>query len=91
MNGVVLEWLGKAENDFIAMRALLNLPRPFYDLASYHAQQGVEKLMKAVLISGSALAPRTHDLSLLAKLLHECHPDWRYAEDHLTRLTQAAI
>lgn len=51
MNGTVREWLDKAEGDYrVAKRELRAAERPNYDAVCYHAQQCVEKLMKAVLV-----------------------------------------
>lgn len=43
-------YLQLADDDAAAFRGLLKLPEVKFRLACFHAQQSVEKLMKAVLI-----------------------------------------
>ncbi len=50
MNPLTVEWVDKAEGDFItALRELRARKSPNYDAASFHAQQCVEKYLKAHL------------------------------------------
>jgi len=51
MNGTVKEWVLKAEADFAtAGRELQATTAQNYDAVCFHAQQCVEKLMKALLL-----------------------------------------
>ena len=63
MKNLVLEWVAKAEGDFYTAtrerRARLN-PNP--DALCFHAQQCIEKYLKAWLHDHKAAYPRTHDL-----------------------------
>lgn len=65
----VNEWVSKAEEDY---RAALDLMRrrkaPTFDSVCFHAQQCVEKYMKAFLLQQGVLFPYTHDLELLLRL-----------------------
>ena len=64
---LVRGWLAKADSDLDAGRLLLaNGP---YDIACFHAQQAIEKLLKALLAFYDQSAPRTHDLEELQRLL----------------------
>lgn len=67
---VARAWIGKAEADFKAMRLLLasgkDCPTP---AACFHAQQCVEKYLKAVLCLRGVDFPRIHDIGGLASLL----------------------
>jgi HEPN domain-containing protein len=66
MNETVREWLAKSEGDLLtAQREFAVDESPNYDAVCFHAQQCVEKLMKAVLIHRASLPPRTHDLVYL--------------------------
>jgi HEPN domain-containing protein len=57
MNEVVEEWIAKAEGDFrTASRELVVVDRPNYDAVCFHAQQCIEKLMKAVTDRAGRLA-----------------------------------
>ena len=64
---VVRGWLQKAESDIKAMDASLSAGA--FDAACFHAQQSVEKYLKAFLIQSGANFPFTHNL---AKLIEVC-------------------
>jgi HEPN domain-containing protein len=50
MNPLTLEWVDKAEGDYAtALRELRARKQPNYDAACFHAQQCVEKYLKAYL------------------------------------------
>ena len=59
-------WLRKAESDLDAARTILAGPGP-YDTACFHAQQAIEKCLKAVLGWCGEPIPRTHNLEDLAE------------------------
>ncbi|MGH9448212.1 MAG: HEPN domain-containing protein [Terriglobia bacterium] len=70
MNATVREWVDKAEVDYAtAGRELLATEFPNFDAVCFHAEQAVEKLMKAMLIHLGVTPPRTHDLVVLGGLL----------------------
>ena len=52
-----------------AFHALLNASETLTTHALFHAQQAVEKILKAVLVSHDVVFRRTHDLVELADLL----------------------
>lgn len=92
MNDVIREWADKAEADFLTARRELEVTyRPNYDAVCFHAQQCVEKLMKAVLISKNQLPPRTHDLVRLNGLLEAAVPGWSWPLPDLRLLDRAAV
>ena len=64
----VAEWTARANNDFAVMRKILGSDRPEADIVCFHAHQGVEKLLKALLIRSNIAPPRTHDLRALVAL-----------------------
>lgn len=77
MNGTVREWIDKAEGDYgVAERELGAGKRASYDAVCYHAQQCIEKLMKAVLVHRGVVPPKVHDLLHLDKLLRGACPSW---------------
>jgi HEPN domain-containing protein len=61
--------LRKAQADFSVARLIAADPNPHDDAIGFHAQQAVEKAIKAVLAFRQAPAPRTHDLTYLVELL----------------------
>jgi HEPN domain-containing protein len=92
MNGTVKEWISKAEGDYAtAARELRATDSPNYDAACFHAEQCVEKLMKALLIHLGATPPRTHDLATLDRLLAPVCSAWLWPVEELRLLTRAAV
>ena len=58
MNGLVHEWVEKAEGDFqSAQRELRARKAPNYDAAFFHSQQCAEKYLKAFLVSNRKTNP----------------------------------
>ncbi|MBM4249030.1 MAG: HEPN domain-containing protein [Euryarchaeota archaeon] len=66
----VSDWVEKAELDFRAAEYLLTMGRrcPF-GIVCYHAQQCVEKYIKALLVHMGVSFPWTHDIGDLVSLL----------------------
>lgn len=58
------DWLRRAESDLILAREARTLDVLLEDLC-FHAQQSVEKALKAILISHSIPASRTHNIRTL--------------------------
>jgi len=81
-------WLRYARADL--KMALADPPDGVYELLCFHAQQAVEKGLKAVLTHLSIAFPKTHDLQLLVSLLP---PQMRQAPElrGVERLTPYAI
>lgn len=63
--------LRKASGDEAALAALTRDRAVPDDVVGFHAQQAVEKLMKAALAALDRDFPRTHDLGILMTLLEE--------------------
>lgn len=77
-------WVEKAEEDFAVALDLLDRPHPVYlNTVAFHAQQCVEKYLKARLQEIEIPFPRTHDLDGLALLLD---PHLPQLTDHRKRL-----
>jgi len=69
LQSVLDEWLFKAEQDYrTACRESEVLDFPSYDVVCFHAQQCIEKLLKAVLISQRQEFPKIHNLEILGGL-----------------------
>jgi HEPN domain-containing protein len=60
--------LERADDEVAAARALLDVPDVSDFIIGFHAQQAVEKALKAVLAMGAVEYPFTHDLELLVAL-----------------------
>jgi HEPN domain-containing protein len=72
--GVLLEqvaqWVEKAEEDLISAAHLLKLgARGPLGAVGFHAQQAVEKYIKALLAASALVFPKTHDVAKLIALL----------------------
>ena len=92
MTGTAREWLDKAEGDYSsAGRELRARKGVNYDAACFHAQQCVEKLMKALMIHNGVVPPRTHDLVELSRLLAGIVTGWSWDEGELRDLTRGAV
>ena len=69
---VAREWILKAENDLKTAAHVLKLGEHCpTDSVCFHAQQCVEKYVKAVLVLSSTDFPKTHDLERLIALSPE--------------------
>ena len=67
---VVGQWLEKADHDLLAAGSLLDLEDGCpTDTVCFHAQQCVEKCLKACLVSEGQRFPRHHDIGELMALL----------------------
>lgn len=61
--------LSKARNDVVLLRKIADDPEVADEIVGFHAQQAVEKAIKAVLEARRVDYPRTHDLARLLELL----------------------
>lgn len=64
-----------ARKDFDALRGMLDNPLFADEIFGFHAQQAIEKSLKAWLAARSVVFPLTHDLSRLLGLLEENNVD----------------
>jgi HEPN domain-containing protein len=78
MNAVVKEWIGKAEGDYLTAMREADASPPNYDAVCFHAQQCIEKLFKALLTAKGTMPPKTHDLTVLDRLLSSICPEWHW-------------
>lgn len=91
MKTSTLEWIEKAEADFVsAGRECRARNRPNFDATCFFAQQCVEKLLKARLIEAGTAFPKTHDLEVLLDLVLAAEPLWEALRPTLTDLTTYA-
>lgn len=84
-------YLSLAADDAAAFRGMLSVPEIKFRLACFHAQQSVEKSLKAVLVLRGIEQRRTHDLNLLAQLLVDQDIKPPYSPEELTRLNPFAV
>jgi HEPN domain-containing protein len=63
-----LAWMQRTEEDWLLARSALRRKVPLIYGTTFHAQQCVEKYLKALLLSCRQAFPRTHDLIALYDL-----------------------
>ena len=63
-----LAWVQRAEEDLLLARSALRRKVPLIYGTTFHAQQCVEKYLKALLVSRRQAFPRTHDVVALHDL-----------------------
>ena len=68
MKAITHEWLNRAEDDLLAAKLLLAQPE-LTNMVAFHAQQAVEKSLKAVLEESDIAAFKTHSLTRLYSLV----------------------
>ena len=78
MNPLTLEWIEKAENDYAAIQQLLLASNPLHDIICFHAQQCIEKYLKAWIQEANIHTPRTHNLEELLDLIVPMLPAWSH-------------
>ena len=83
-------WLAKAESDLSAARWMLEGQGP-YDTVCFHAQQAVEKALKALLALRGQPIPRTHDLDEIQQMCLAIAADPQLAALDLTETTDYAV
>ena len=64
----IRQWRAKADSDWTTVQILLRNEQCPRDAVSFHCQQFVEKLLKALLTRHGVEAPRTHDIRRLIQL-----------------------
>ncbi len=92
MNPLTLEWGQRAEADYIAVQQLLLTANPLlHNIICFHAQQCIEKYLKAWLQEANIRAPRTHNLEELLDLIVQTVPAWSHWQPDLKIITKYAV
>ncbi|MYK19614.1 HEPN domain-containing protein [Candidatus Poribacteria bacterium] len=91
MNPLVLEWVEKAEEDYSIAELARQASRPFHNSICFHAQQCIEKYLKAWLQEADVPVPRTHDLEELLALIEPTLPAWAQWQPDFKRITEYAV
>ena len=92
MNPLTLEWIEKAEADYITTQKLLPTTNPqLYDIICFHAQQCIEKYLKAWLQEANVPVPRTHNLEELLALIVPTLPVWSKWQPDFKIITEYAV
>ncbi|MFO7891877.1 MAG: HEPN domain-containing protein [bacterium] len=91
MKNVTLEWIKKAEQDFLVAEREYKEKPPAYDAVCFHAQQCIEKYMKAVLQENDVFFEKTHDLDLLLEQCKKFIPELSNYKRDLIDLSSFAV
>ncbi len=88
----VSQWLAYANEDLCLARHGLKISEdmPPYRLIAYHAQQCVEKCLKAFLVYHNVDFPFTHNISTLLELCSK-HGEWIHQIQEAEILTPYAV
>jgi HEPN domain-containing protein len=92
MNSPVAGWVEKAEEDFRVALSLRRLRRdPPHNAVCFHAQQCVEKYLKALLEKQGAVIRKIHALPVLLDQCVEAHPMLTTMRADMVRLSVYAV
>lgn len=80
-----------ADRDIQAFDVLKTRPQVHISMVCFHAQQAVEKSLKAVLFTHQIEFRRTHNLTELSQLLHQHGVETPVTDDQLRRLNIFAV
>ena len=79
------------EGDYTVAATLGRAESTVYDAICFHAQQCIEKYLKAWLVEHESTFPKIHDLEALAKQYLPSLPDLALLMDELRLLTSFAV
>ena len=91
MNPLTLEWVQKAEGDYTVAQQVRQGQHPVHDAICFHAQQCIEKYLKARLQEANIPFPRTHDLKELLEPIVPTIPIWRTWKAEFKVLSEHAV
>jgi HEPN domain-containing protein len=88
---LVAQWLEKAEDDWRLSRRLARDSKSYAEATAFHAQQAVEKYLKAFLTWHQVEFPKTHDIKRLLELANTCDPKLAEELSNAADLTAYAV
>ena len=92
INPLTLEWVQKAEGDYtVAQQSPGRSESEYMMLSAFHAQQCIEKYLKAWLQEANIPFPRTHDLQELLNLIVPVLPAWDVWREDFSKLSEHAV
>lgn len=87
----VQRWLTKADNDLQTAKLALEYKPELTDSICFHAQQCVEKCLKAYIVYLDKHIRKTHDLTPLVSLCEKYEPEFGKFHDIADELSAYAI
>jgi HEPN domain-containing protein len=92
MKAKTKEWVSKAEGDFYdVLRGIRARKNPNYDSVCFHAEQCIEKYLKARLVEAGIAFPKIHDLAKILDIVAPLEPLWETWRADLNLLTSFAV
>ena len=91
MNPLTQEWIEKAEEDYNMAQLARQSSCPFHNSICFHAQQCIEKYLKAWLQEANLPVPRTHNLEELLALILPTLPAWSHWQPDFKIITDYAV
>jgi HEPN domain-containing protein/predicted nucleotidyltransferase len=91
LNPLAVEWVENAEEDYVVVRELQRGQLPVHNAICFHAQQCIEKYLKAWLQERNIPFPRTHDLKELLEMIVPSVPVWQVWEPDFSLLSKHAV
>lgn len=88
----VTEWTEIAEMDLLTAQREFDQPhRPNFLATCFHAQQCIEKYLKAFLTFHDQSVAKTHDLGLLLGVCRDFAPHWQVWKEDFNLISSHAI
>jgi HEPN domain-containing protein len=84
-------WLERADHDIITARQTLLLPDSPTDTPCFHAQQAIEKALKALLTAHQISFPRTHNLLRVLDLALPLLPELDHYREQFADMESYAV
>jgi HEPN domain-containing protein len=88
---ITQEWIAKAEEDYLVATRELAAKPPALDAVCFHAQQCIEKYMKAILQEKDIAFEKIHDLDVLLQMVRSFIPALEEYRDDLIKLSAYAV
>ncbi|HPO13015.1 MAG TPA: HEPN domain-containing protein [Candidatus Hydrogenedentes bacterium] len=87
----LMEWLTKAHEDREVAHYLLDTEVPYLGIIGFHAQQAVEKYLKAYLVWKQVEFPKTHNIEQLLDIIATCNSSLALSLHQAIILTDYAV
>ena len=87
----IRQWLTKAKHDWAVAKQIIGGGAVETDVAAFHCQQAVEKLLKGYLVSRRLPFEKVHDLRLLLNQCTTSERDFDALRDSVEPLTLFAV
>jgi HEPN domain-containing protein len=85
------QWMEKAEHDLVTARAVLALPDGPTDTPCFHAQQAIEKVLKALLTARGMRFEKVHDLMAHCDAAIPHAPELKAHRERIAALADYAV